>query len=200
MRCTRSSAACRCFEARLIAAELFLMRDRILQFRVARIPRIRNQSRAKLGQIASRNRHLQHIFHIRFDSGIAAMSCGLHPPDHCQQSRPEDGSIEDVANVSHISFTVGGEINSQPMFGDEDRRFEEFDELVCLEFVGRCQSKPLDVFVSNFMVESFIDTFRWQVCPQMLLMPRLTTAFRLSAAPRFFRSLRFGDITGRRFR
>jgi len=58
------------------------------------------------------------------------MSCGLHPSDHRQQSRPEDGAIEDVANVSHISFTVTREINSQPMFGNEDRRLGELDELI----------------------------------------------------------------------
>ena len=38
------------FEAGLIAAELFLLRDRILQFLVARVQRIRNQSGAELGQ------------------------------------------------------------------------------------------------------------------------------------------------------
>ena len=102
------------FEAGLIAAELFLLRDRILQFLVARIQRIRNQSRAELGQT------------------------------------------------------------------------REFDELVCLEFVGRFQFEPLDVFVGNFIVECFIDAFRWQIFPQMLLMPGLATTFWLTASPWLF--------------
>ena len=88
-----------------------------------------------------------------------------NPPDHRQQSRPEHGFLEDVVKLRHISFTVRREINPQPMFGDDDRRLGELDELVCLEFVGGCQAEPLNVFVGNFMVECFIDTFRRQVCP-----------------------------------
>jgi len=95
----------------------------------------------------------------------------------------------------YVSMIVGRERNSQPMFGNDDRRLGELDELVCLEFVGGFQVEPLNVFVGNFIVECFIDTFRRQVCPQMLLMPRLTTAFWLTASPRLFLSLRVGDIT-----
>ena len=159
------------FETRLIAAELFLRRDRVHQFLVARVQRIGDHSSAELGQIASRNRHLQHVFHIRFDGGIAAMSSGLQPPDQRQQSRPEDWFVEDVSKVRHISFTVVRQINSQPMFGDKDRRLGELDELVCLEFVGGLQAWPLNVFVGNFIVACFIDAFRRQVCPQRLLLP-----------------------------
>ncbi len=72
------------FETRFIAAELFLLRDCIFQLLVTLVERIRNQSRAELGQIASRNRHLQHVLHVRFDRGIAAMSSGFQPPDQRQ--------------------------------------------------------------------------------------------------------------------
>lgn len=57
------------------------------------------------------------------------------------------------------------------MFGDEDRRLGELDELVCLEFVCGFQAEPLNVFVGNFIIECFIDAFRRHVFPQVLLMP-----------------------------
>ena len=55
------------FDARLVAAKLFLSWDCCSQFVVGRFERLGNRSRAELRQIAARDGHLQHVFHPRFD-------------------------------------------------------------------------------------------------------------------------------------
>ncbi|MBM4075342.1 MAG: hypothetical protein FJ267_06840 [Planctomycetes bacterium] len=61
-------------------------------------------------------------------------------------------------------------MNSQPILVHDDRRLGEFNELVSLKLFGGCQVQPLNVFISNLIVNRFIDTFRRQILSQVLLI------------------------------
>ena len=61
------------FEARFVAAKLWLLGNRGFDFFVGVSERTRNDTGAKLRQVAARDRHLQDVVEVFFDGGVAAM-------------------------------------------------------------------------------------------------------------------------------
>ena len=124
----------------------------------------------------------------------------LFGPDFCVLVRELFQEPDVAYQMSPAVLGHNPEVPRERAVGREVIEIQIAREFLTDKFVGRFQSESLDVFVSDFLVKRFIDAFRWQVFPQMPLMSRLATAFRLTLPPRLFRRFWLGDITGWWFR
>jgi len=140
------------FAACLVAAQLFLPGDRLGQFAVGIGQRCGDRARAELGQVATRDRHLQNVFHPRFEGRVAAMADRFEPADHCQEPGSEDRPFQ-LGAIGDVDVAVGILVDSQSVFRDMNRGVRQFNVLDDIEVTGGSQSETPHFAVIDFIVD-----------------------------------------------